>query len=67
MDLWETGRGVVEWIHLAQNRDSWQALHECIDETSGAMELVRLNKIQVKNDDHWLYVVYRFSCSLFFL
>jgi hypothetical protein len=26
MDLRETGRGAVEWIHLAQDRDRWRAL-----------------------------------------
>jgi hypothetical protein len=26
MDLMETGWGGVEWIHLAQGRDWWQAL-----------------------------------------
>jgi hypothetical protein len=26
MDLRETVRGDVEWIHLAQNRDRWQAV-----------------------------------------
>jgi hypothetical protein len=26
MDLWEIGFGVVDWIHLAQDRDTWQAL-----------------------------------------
>jgi hypothetical protein len=26
LDLRETGRGYVEWIHLAQDRDRWRAL-----------------------------------------
>jgi hypothetical protein len=26
MDLLETGRGVVDWIGLAQDRDKWSAL-----------------------------------------
>jgi hypothetical protein len=26
MDLWETGFGDVDWIHLAQDRDRWRAL-----------------------------------------
>jgi hypothetical protein len=26
MVLWEIGFGVVDWIHLAQNRDRWRAL-----------------------------------------
>jgi hypothetical protein len=26
MDLRETGWGSVEWIHMAQDRDQWQAL-----------------------------------------
>jgi hypothetical protein len=26
MDLRETGRGSVEWIHLAQDRDRWRAV-----------------------------------------
>jgi hypothetical protein len=26
MDLREIGLGGVEWIHLAQNRDQWQAV-----------------------------------------
>jgi hypothetical protein len=26
MDLEEIGRGGVEWIHLAQDRDRWRAL-----------------------------------------
>jgi hypothetical protein len=32
----------VEWIHLAQDRDSWQAVCECGDQPSGsgATELV---------------------------
>jgi hypothetical protein len=26
MDLWETGFGDVDWIHLAQDKDRWRAL-----------------------------------------
>jgi hypothetical protein len=26
MDLWETGWEGEDWIHLAQDRDQWQAL-----------------------------------------
>jgi hypothetical protein len=26
MDLREIGRGGMDWIHLAQNRDQWRAL-----------------------------------------
>jgi len=26
IDLWEVGRGSMEWIELAQDRDTWQAL-----------------------------------------
>ena len=26
MDLQEVGRGGMDWINLAQNRDRWQAL-----------------------------------------
>jgi hypothetical protein len=26
MDLWEIGFRVVDWIHLAQDRDRWRAL-----------------------------------------
>jgi hypothetical protein len=26
MDLWEVGWGSVDWIDLAQDRDSWRAL-----------------------------------------
>jgi hypothetical protein len=26
MDLWETGGGGLEWIHLAQDRDRWRAV-----------------------------------------
>jgi hypothetical protein len=28
--LWETGWGVVEWIHLAWDRDHWQALANAV-------------------------------------
>jgi hypothetical protein len=26
IDLWEIGFGDVDWIHLAQDRDTWRAL-----------------------------------------
>jgi hypothetical protein len=26
MDLGEIGRGAMDWIHLAQDRDQWRAL-----------------------------------------
>jgi hypothetical protein len=30
MDLWEIGLGGVEWIHLAQDSDHWQALMNAV-------------------------------------
>jgi len=26
MDFWEIGWEIVEWMHLAQDRDKWRAL-----------------------------------------
>jgi hypothetical protein len=37
MDLRETGCEVVDWIHLAEYRDQWQALMNTVMKPSGSI------------------------------
>ena len=38
MDLQEVGWRVIDWIHLAQDRDRWQGCGECGNEPSGSIK-----------------------------
>ena len=38
MDLQELGCGYLDWIGLAQDRDSWRTLVECGNEPSGSVK-----------------------------
>ena len=38
MDLQEVGCEGMDWIDVAQNRDSWQGTCECGNEPSGSIQ-----------------------------
>jgi hypothetical protein len=38
MDLRETGREGVDWMHLAQDRDQWRALVNTGNKPSGSIK-----------------------------
>jgi hypothetical protein len=38
MDLREIGRGGMDWINLAQDRDQWRALVNTVNEPSGSIK-----------------------------
>ena len=38
MDLQEVGCGYMDWIGLAQDRDRWRTLVECVNEPSVSMK-----------------------------
>jgi hypothetical protein len=55
MDLGEIGLGrVVDWIHLAQDRDRWQTV-VCVDERSGSCTTELVDFTSLKS----LHLTYR--------
>jgi hypothetical protein len=52
MDLMDIGWGVVEWIHLAQDRDWWRAVVKAVMNfsDSGATELVSCTYVHIQNE-----------------
>jgi hypothetical protein len=46
MSLREVGWGDMDWIVLAQDKDTWRTLDECSNELSGSIKCVEFDRLR---------------------